>query len=104
MPRMTLTFTTTHQARCPICADIFLGPEIIFFFDVAICELCMSITSRGTLHALSNHCRDVTHSDEWSCRAGLAFWTPSEVLGQHRTPPWLRDSTYTKGSLPPSRD
>ena len=94
MPRLTLTFSTTHQARCPICADPFLGPEIVFLFDVAICGLCCSITSKGTLYSLSDHCRNTHHSDEWSVHAGLAFWTPSEVMGQHRTPPWLRDTTY----------
>jgi len=94
MPRLTLSFSTTHQARCPICADPFLGPEIIFFYDIAICESCLAFTTKGTLHALSQHCRQKDHSDEWSCRAGLALWTPSEIMGQHRIPPWQRDTTY----------
>jgi len=90
MNRLTLIMCTTHQTRCPICCDPLLGPEVIFYYGIAICDSCLQFTSKGTLHAISLAVRIEDFRREWSFRAGLAFWTPSEALNEHLRAPWER--------------
>ena len=90
MHRLTLTAVTTNPAKCPVCGDPVLGPELVFYDGIGICQECVSFLSSGTLHALQLMIRDVTFREEWSFRMGLAFWTPSPITLPKGEPPWQR--------------
>lgn len=90
MNRLTLVLCTTHQTRCPICRDPFLGPELVIYYGIAICNSCLQFTNAGTLHAISLAVKNIDFRREWSFRGGIALWTPSEALNEHLIAPWER--------------
>lgn len=76
MPRITVTYATQHQPRCPFCQVPLCGRSTVFIEHVAVCPDCCGAQAILPLHmldAIRNNRRFANHVS-WS--RGLWFYAP----------------------------
>lgn len=73
-------------ARCCVCNAAFVGPEIMFIENLAVCRTCCDTTDRIELMDIASLVTCQCCIGDWTQIRGLCYWSPRSFEATNGTP------------------